>query len=35
MKVRQKEPTQTKMKGESAVRWLGGGRGGLVIFTFY
>lgn len=28
MKVRQKEPTQTKMKGESAVRWLGGGRGG-------
>lgn len=34
MKVRQKEPTQTKTKGESAVRWLGGGRGGVGYIYF-
>lgn len=33
MKVRQKEPTQSKTKGERAVRWLV--EGGLAIFTFY
>lgn len=33
MKVRQKEPTQSKTKDESAVRWLGGGGDWLYLLS--
>lgn len=33
MKVRQKELTQSKAKGESVVRWLGGGGGWLYLLS--